>query len=238
MSQPAKKAMTSSLEVPLNDGEIVFVSGLLHRAIAFNQGAKVLASFKASLAPKHEQVPAGYMIEEMKNLYDSGKGSVESCSAGMTDASKRRLSEDALEAESVASFSDWSAIHECGLEGPPVPTTFKSYAEMKFDHVNKNVQPPEKGMTFSQWGKTECQLPKVQNLKLNYKQLITKAISNDEIRDYLVWLKSRFGTNETGVPKGKITMAVDLAMYLEAVGWSPNHDDGSAAVAFSRKFKD
>ncbi|CAL1165571.1 unnamed protein product, partial [Cladocopium goreaui] len=237
MSQPNKKAMTSALETPLNDGEIVFISGLLHRAIAFNQGAKVLASFRASLAPKQEHAPATYMIDEMKNMYEAGKGYPEVASAGMTDASKRRF-DDAHEAESLASFSDWSAVHECGADGPPVPVTLKPYKEMMFNHVNKHVQPPEKDMTFSQWGKTECQLPKVQDLKLNYKQLIFKANSDAELRDYLVWLKGRFGTNETGEPKGKVTMAVDLAMYLEAVGWSPCKDNGSTAVAFSRKFKD
>ena len=237
MSQPNKKAMTSALEAPLNDGEIVFISGLLHRAIAFNQGAKVLASFRASLAPKQEHAPATYMIGEMQSMYEAGKGYPEVASAGMTDASKRRF-DDAYEAESQASFSDWSAVHECGADGPPVPVTLKPYTEMIFNHVNKHVQPPEKDMTFSQWGKTECQLPKVQDLKLNYKQLISKANSDAELRDYLVWLKGRFGTNETGEPKGKVTMAVDLAMYLEAVGWSPCKDNGSTAVAFSRKFKD
>ena len=113
MSQPNKKAATA-VEVPLNDHEINHVCGLLHRAISFDQGQKVLNAFRDTLTPKGNHVPAMYMLGEMKKMYETEKGYL-NVNSTMSDASKRRLSEDAKEAEDEASISDWST---CGFEGP------------------------------------------------------------------------------------------------------------------------
>jgi hypothetical protein len=182
-----------------------------------------------------------YMLGEMKTMYETEKGYL-NVNSTMSDASKRRLSEDAKEAEGEASISDWST---CGFEGPSKvenaclvgalkPPTEKPYML----HVHRHINPPEKNMTFSLWGNSVCQMPKVAELKLSYLELIQLASTDTEIKEYLMWVKNRYGTENTGNPKGKITPAVDLAMFLEAVDWNGDSMVEKGSMTFSRKLKD
>ena len=93
-------------------------------------------------------------------------------------------------------------------------------------------------MTFSLWGNSVCQMPKVAELKLSYLELIQLASTDTEIKEYLMWVKNRYGTENTGNAKGKITPAVDLAMFLEAVDWNGDSMVEKGSMTFSRKLRD
>ena len=50
--------------------------GLLHRAIAFDQSQKVLSAFRDTMTPKSNHVPAVHLLEEMKKMYETEKGTL------------------------------------------------------------------------------------------------------------------------------------------------------------------
>ena len=93
-------------------------------------------------------------------------------------------------------------------------------------------------MTFFLWGNSVCQMLKVAEMKLSYLELVQWAYTDTEIKDCLMWVKNRYGTENTGKPKGKITPAVDLAMFLEAVNWNRDSTVDKGSMTFSRKLKD
>ena len=93
-------------------------------------------------------------------------------------------------------------------------------------------------MTFFLWGNSVCQMLKVAEMKLSYLELVQLAYTDTEIKDCLMWVKNRYGTENTGKPKGKITPSVDLAMFLEAVNWNRDSTVDKGSMTFSRKLKD
>ena len=68
----------------------------------------------------------------------------------------------------------------------------------------------------------------------SYVGLMEDAKKSSEICTYLKWIKKTFGTGGTGIIKKKITPAVDLALYLERMGWMEEEPD----APFVREFVD
>ena len=166
------------------------------------------------------------MLNEMNEVYQSGNSP---CLAGMTDAAKRRMAFDDDEVH------EWDNISSAaGSEFFP-PDRVASPKQAAKPNVIK--ESPD-GVPLVQWGKSVCKMPKVRNLGLTYEELISRAKWDDDVHGYLSWIKSTYGTGGTGIIPEKITAAVDLALYMEAIQWKSASDQKSSKMGFTRSFKD
>lgn len=168
-----------------------------------------------------------------------------SLEGSMNDASKRRRD---VEAASSVGEADWERVTQSSDEisvlrdqvrgGPnyvgeagyptPMPTSsnvgviFGQTVELPFlPYVNHKIKVPE-GMTMHRWADELCKMDKVKSLKLTYRELIEAAKTDVKIGEYLNWIIEHYGSDVVGLDPKKITPAVDLAFYLEAVGWTWN----------------
>jgi hypothetical protein len=94
------------------------------------------------------------------------------------------------------------------------------------------------GVPLAQWGKNVCKMPKVKDLGLTYDELISRAKWDEDINGYLSWIKSTYGTGGTGAVPEKITAAVDLALYMEAISWKSLSEKKTSKLGFTRSYKD
>ena len=220
MAHVNKKQSTSS-DAPLSEREISSTVGLLHRAVAHGQVRIVMDAYKNSRASKDELVPAFNLLGEL------GGGSP--TLAGMSDAAKHRMVFDDDEVH------EWDNISSAaGSEFFP-PDRVASPKQAAKPNVMK--ESPD-GVPLMQWGKSVCKMPKVRNLGLTYEELISRAKWDDDVHGYLSWIKSTYGTGGTGIIPEKITAAVDLALYMEAIQWKSASDQKSSKMGFTRSFKD
>ena len=244
-------------EKPLTDSEVRMTTGLLYRAVCHGQAQAVIQTYRASVIPKRFQVGAVSLINDVqmftglancaKEIHATQSAQLQTVPGeSMTDASKRRLESDSPHSlpesvwEELASMNPESPpMHYTISQGYPVPMPgsgdFHQIDEVSY--VNKKIKIPEEGMTFEQWGHTVCVMDKVKTLELNYVGLINYAKSEGEIERYLGWIVNTYGTKGTGEVKGKITRAVDLALFLEASGWRAATPSQSSQVAFTRTLK-
>ena len=157
---------------------------------------------------------------------------------GMNDATKRRRDVDAASSigeadwERITQFSgdDVPVDHLRGIPsyagGPSYPAPMPESSTMRMPHghlnalthVSTKIDIPE-GMTLERWGNEVCKMDKVVDLKLSYRELIELAKTDYKIGQYMNWIIGKYGTQKVGLIPEKITPAVDLAFYLEAVGW-------------------
>ena len=102
--------------------------------------------------------------------------------------------------------------------------------------INGKIRLP-KGLNEIAWGKSFCKMDKVKEWLPNGRScvgLIEDAKKSAEICAYLKWIKKAFRTGGSGIVKKKITPAVDLALYLERMGWMDEEPD----APFVREFAD
>ena len=102
--------------------------------------------------------------------------------------------------------------------------------------INGKIPLP-KGLNEIAWGKSFCTMDKVKEWSPHGRScvgLIEDAKKSAEICAYLKWIKKAFRTGGSGIVKKKITPAVDLALYLERMGWM----DEEADAPFVREFAD
>ena len=219
------KKQTTSSDAPLSDREINMTVGLLHRAVAFGQVRKLMDVYKNSMAPKSELVPAAALLKEMNEVYQNGPSP---SLAGMSDAAKRRMIFDEDE------VSEWDNISAAGSDFFPPDRGASPKHAAKPNMVKESPD----GVPLAQWGKNVCKMPKVKSLGLTYDELISRAKWDEDIHGYLSWIKSTYGTGETGAAPEKITAAVDLALYMEAINWKGPKDQKSSKLGFTRTYKD
>lgn len=243
MSAPPAKKVATSDDGPLSQHEISVVTGLLHRAIKFNQTNQVLSAFQMSHAPKSSLVLHSAMLQQCETMLHGDQGYV---AGSMNDAAKRLRD---AEGESEDGISSWNVFHygdnypHTGFPGPsyasspgyevPMPS---SMTMPQMPVINGKIPLP-KGLDESTWGKSLCKMDKVKEWSPNgrsYVGLIEDAKKSSEVCTYLKWIKKTFGTNGSGIIKKKITPAVDLALYLERMGWMDEEPD----APFVREFAD
>lgn len=106
--------------------------------------------------------------------------------------------------------------------------TPKEYWCQIFENHDTRVAIPEDcDRSFDLWAKTRLELPKYQELNVNYEQCVCMALSgHTRMAGYLEWIKSTFGHK-----KGD-TQAYDLGAFLRRIRYEkPNRKFG-----FRRKF--
>ena len=242
---------------PLTDSEVRMTTGLLYRAVCHGQAQAVIQTYRASVIPKRFQVGAVSLMNDVqmftglancaKEIHATQSAQLQTVSGeSMTDAAKRRL-----DPESPHSLTEsvWEELAASNAESPPMhykissgyPVPMPGYGDFppsnEVSYVNHKIKIPEDGMTFEQWGHTICIMYKVKALELNYVGLIKYAKHDSEIERYLGWIVNTYGSKGTGQIKGKITRAVDLALFLEASGWRAASPSQSSQVAFTRTLK-
>ena len=244
---PAKKVASSSHDDgPLNQQEISLVTGLLHRAIKFKQTSQVLAAYQMSRAPKSNYVLHRALLQQCEEMTGEDQGSV---AGSMTDATKRLREVEEAEDDGTSSWNvfyygdnyphsgNQPAPSYVGSQGHTVPTPYMQTQTMpQMPTINGKIPLP-KGLSEIAWGKSLCKLDKVKEWSPNgrsYVGLMEDAKKSSEICTYLKWIKKTFGTGGTGIIKKKITPAVDLALYLERMGWLEEEPD----APFVREFVD
>lgn len=175
---------------------------------------------------------------------------------GMNDATKRRRD---VEVASSVGEADWERVTQFSDEVPPMdhmrgapsyaggpgyPAPMPESSTMKMPqtplmaltHVNTKIPIPE-GMTLERWGNEVCKMDKVVDLKLSYRELIELAKTDHSIGQYMNWIAGTFGTQKVGLLPNKITPGVDLAFYLEAVGWRWEKNTRCTKTTFVRQQK-
>ena len=218
----------SQFSEKLNGSEIRALTGLLHRAVAHGQAQMVIETYRGSRAPKETHVPATLVMNECQQM----------TGGNMSDAAKRQRDGDLLDweqdVESIVSYGTGSDLPVPLPSASGNPYVSGPLKNQPFMHVNAKIPLP-KDMSIVDWGRTVCTMDKVKDKNLCYMELATMASSNDDMNSYLEWIVKTYGTQGSGKPKGKITKAVDLAMYLEAICWKTQViDDG---IAFTRQLK-
>eukprot|EP00435_Cladocopium_sp_Y103_P062966 s521_g24.t1 len=220
------KKQSVSTDAPLSEREISTTVGLLHRAVAFGQARKLMDVYKGSLTAKGELVPAAALLNEMEEVYQHGPSTK---LAAMTYAAKRRMSFDDDE------VTEWDNISSAvGSEFFPPDRA----ASPKHEAKPLNPKESPDGVPVAQWGKNVRKMPKVKSLGLTHNELISRAKYDDDIHGCISWIKTTYGPGGTGVVPEKITAAVDLALYLEAVNWNDQSGQKSSKMGFFRTFKD
>lgn len=141
------------------------------------------------------------VVELLRDLYKSGRlnellarvHQEDHPSLSMTDAPKRRLSQtDPVRSEDLEP-DEFQVISPTSSK---MPTGYPSMAGVNDSDSPKRISLPEGVKSFEQWGRTVCELPKVQSLNLSYEELYTLAASGDkEKSDYLVWVRRYNGSS-------------------------------------------
>ena len=224
MSSPAKSRRQTAMDgsgEKLNSPEVSALVGLLHRAVKHGQVQTVMDAYRDSRASVSTHVPCAALL----NSIQSAAMTVEA-SGSMSDAAKRQRDVDeGSEWDRVSSVShDFVTKYDNAVEfAAPyprehvMPVSGKTQEKL-FELVNPNIPVPEK-MTVFEWGRVVCVMDKVKDKNMCYSEMVEDSKNNSDMHRYLSKIVKTYGTCGTGKPKGKISPAVDLAMYLEAICW-------------------
>ena len=240
MSSPAKSrrqiAMDGSGE-KLNGPELSALTGLLHRAVIHGQTQQVIEAYRGSRAGLSTHVPCSAFIDEFQSATMAKQAS-----GSMSDAAKRQRDVDeGSEWDRVSSVDPvfipkYDIPVEIATPYPhqsAEPSTGRVHVRA-FDQINPKIPLPEK-MSITEWGRVVCVMDKVKDQNLCYVEMVDVSKTSSDMRRYLSWIVKTYGTNGTGKPRGKISPAVDLAMYLEAICWETQAPESDAT--FTRQMK-
>lgn len=232
MDNRANKKTAIGAKDELSPTELSMLTGLLHRAVVHGQASEVIRRYQESRAPKSTHVTQKHLVETCASSQGYGGSTKPAEPTGsMSDASKRLRDFVDFDDESVAS---WDQISISDV-GPSVPAHPES--EIAFKHVNKNIRIPY-GLTLEVWSKTLCKMDRVKTWDskgLSYRTLVELAGHDFEVRKYIQWIKQAYGSKGTG-EVAKVTPAVDLALFLECIDWTPATSTKESSETFVREF--
>jgi hypothetical protein len=238
VSKVSKKETFS--DCPLSPPEIELASQLLLRAAKNDQTKAIMNSIKNAPNSKVFWVSVNSALEWIQNDVPCGSGYPGS---SMTDASKRRFPDDdaasweqvSSNGESVEQATYIASLPEHVAVPPPwkdgTSPVLKVMMEAKEDI---KVSFPPDVTDLRQWGQQLCLTEKYKDANLSYYELLTMAKNDTDVRQYLQFIKSRYGqAAEQAKSFEKMTPGRDLARFLLRYGW--NSSDSKAT--FSRQFK-
>ena len=226
-----KQHMADATEQPLDVNEIKIASSLLMRAVRFHQAQLVLNEVEKMSANMNR--PA--VISGAQMLIVEATGS-------MSDGAKRRLDFPELASECDVFGSDKSSVWEeveqlSGINVPKASSEGYPKAEESIQDLNHKIPLPSGCASVHEWKRTICEMEKVAKLNVSYEDMVNRAKSDskdgEDMRRYMSWIKTKYGTNDGAKLPLKITPAVDLAMFLEKIKWKPTEESNQT---FQRKF--
>ena len=188
----------SSLGTPLKAEEIEMAASLMCRAAQFNQVPQIMSELRFLEKSMNERPMTAMALAGMHEAL-----------GGMSDATKRRLdlSDDS---QSFSAGSPWEFV-------PPSPDRSSAVDE------NRSIPLPKGVNCLEEWGKTVCKMDKYVDRNYSYAEMVaesrpfTKAA--DEMNKYLSFVQNKYGSDGGRNLPVKITPAVDLALYLDRLGW-------------------
>eukprot|EP00434_Breviolum_minutum_P023086 symbB.v1.2.020371.t1/scaffold1707.1/size105203/2 len=109
----------------------------------------------------------------------------------------------------------------------PEITPKEYWCQIFENHDTRVAIPEDSDRSFDLWAKTRLELPKYQELNVNYEQCVCMGFSgHTRMAGYLEWIKSTFGHK-----KGD-TQAYDLGAFLRRI----RYEKPSRKFGFRRKF--
>ena len=225
---------------PLNADEIPRAASLLLRAVKHGQAQHVLGFIKEAPGAKPFWAGCYHVMDAARPSGYQDPMSVPSTS--MNDASKRRVPDDTLSWENVTengeSLSDASYIASMPetVNIPPPWTDGSNPLLQVMKEIQEDVKIPIPSdiATVHEWGECICETEKYQTAGLSYYELVFKAKTDSDCKQYLSWIKGRFGyVQGKDHPSDKMTPGKDLARFLQRIGWT----GAESATSFHRRFK-
>ena len=105
---------------------------------------------------------------------------------------------------------------------------------MKEIQEDVKIPIPSDIASVHEWGECICETEKYQTAGLSYYELVFKAKTDSDCKQYLSWIKGRFGyVQGKDHPSDKMTPGKDLARFLQRIGWTGTE----SATSFHRRFK-
>ena len=155
------------------------------------------------------------MLEDLLNVI-SRESTGCAASGAMSDASKRRCPDESASHEfeflhDPEEFTEESMSAGVAQHSMPVmPKSMASPIRKLAAPINSEL--PEGVSTFEEWGRTICDLPKVKDLEMSYRELVNRADAGDrELAKYLGWVKG-FNGNSARTKDFKRFLLTDDAM--------------------------
>ena len=226
---------------PLSEHEFAVASSLLLRAVKHGQSHYIMNTIRGAPNSKAYWVGGSTVLQDLHRAVMPNLPGPSS----MSDASKRRLSEDDDEAASwdkvsasredlsEAAFMDKLSYGDSNVPAPWMESRSPHLRAM--DEVREDIRIPFPSdiQSVEVWGKCFCETDKYKEENLKYDQLVQRAKHDADCKKYLKWLVDKYGFKPGVTPSDeKITPSKDLARFLQRSGWKASNTD----VAFTRRF--
>ena len=251
MSLPTAKKTRAQGSMPaLTESELIMVTKMIYRAAKHGQLEMVMGLLRRSPGEKHliDEVSAkvGAMSDATKRRRDGDEEPTGS-SRGDPDLAFENWCHDMVASGNL----DWECVSQLsGFSEESCVTTPKSYmpanvpkakAKSRFDVVRTGPVPdkykPENIPNAKAWSTVLCKLPKVEDLKLSYGELVELAETDEDIRDYLEWTVTHLGAKDGKLPK-TMKGGADFALFLQYIDWKPvKASKPSGKSTFKHEFK-
>eukprot|EP00435_Cladocopium_sp_Y103_P015305 s272_g3.t1 len=145
-----------------------------------------------------EMKQAGMLEDLMKVVRH--ESSCQMSSGSMTDAAKRRCPDETtshdfeLLHDSIESSLDSSPVGAPSLSLPVPPRSIATPINNSAGSIDTAL--PDGVSSMEEWGRTVCELPKVKDLGLSYRELASRAEAGDnEMAKYLNWIRGFNGSS-------------------------------------------
>ena len=166
---------------------------------------------KGLLREMHESGELESFVTEMLHSDPMPRVAVPTMEVGsMNDSSKRRL-------PAAADDNDGFEVVSEDMQPPVKPRR----SELPLDHKKPNLPPGVPSVHA--WGKTICELPKVQGREITYETMVTEAETSRTMFEYLQWIY------RAGVQSVKVK---DMQGYLQAINFDPNQMKSASSVCY------
>ena len=226
---------------PLSQHEVTMASGLLLRAVKHGQSHYIMNTIRRGPQSKAYWVGGSTVLQDLHEVLMQNVPGPSS----MSDASKRRMSDDDDETKSwdqvssphgelsEAAFMDKLSFGDGNVPTPWIQSRSPHLRAMDEVREDTSIPFPSDIQSVKTWSKCICETDKYKEENLNYDQLVQRAKHDADCKKYLKWLVDKYGFKPGVTPSDeKITPGKDLARFLQRSGWKASSTD----VAFTRRF--
>lgn len=246
----AKKTRAQGSMPALTLSELIMVTKMIYRAAKHGQLEMVMGLLRQSPGEKHlideASAKVGAMSDATKRRRDGDEEPTGS-SRGDPDLAFENWCHDMVASGNL----DWECVSQLsGFSEESCVTTPKSYmpanvpkakVKSRFDVMRTGPVPdkykPENIPNAKAWSTVLCKLPRVEDLKLSYGELVELAETDEDIRDYLEWTVTHLGAKDGKLPK-TMKGGADFALFLQYIDWKPvKASKPSGKSTFKHEFK-
>lgn len=227
---------------PLNESEMRFAAGLLHRAVANGQAHGIVRLVSGHIHGRPIAVACGDILEQIQGMNDSSKRRIDLSDAEGSESWDEVPAETFMDRlhgfqgnqPSASGVSPQTAAgYDPGATEVVKPMTQADMMKSSQELNRHNVPYPKGVATVMTWSRTVITMKKYAHMNISYAELVEMADRDEDAMKYLAWIQATFTPTLADLQKdGKCTQARDLALYLKKTGWTK-----SDAGEFSRTLK-